>query len=79
MAALRTSHTSSTLTAGTYRSYLVRFWQSNEQGDWRASTQCVQTGSTLRFGDVESLLTFLQTELGKTKVTHLLEPHSTPD
>ena len=24
------------LTANTYRSYLVRFWQSDEQGGWRA-------------------------------------------
>lgn len=47
----------------TYRSYLVRFWQSNEQGTWRASAQCVQSGNTILFGDVASLLAFLQTEL----------------
>ena len=46
-----------------YRSYLVRFWQSNEQGCWRASAQCVQSGNTVLFGDVESLLAFLQTEI----------------
>ncbi len=46
-----------------YRSYLVRFWQSNEQGPWRASAQCVQTGATQLFGDVESLLAFLHTAL----------------
>lgn len=46
------------VTANTYRSYRVRFWQSNEQGCWRASAQCVQTGETVRFGDVESLLLF---------------------
>lgn len=57
-----TSDTSG-LTANPYRSYLVRFWQSNEQGGWRASAQCVQTGNTLRFGDVGSLLTFLHTEI----------------
>jgi hypothetical protein len=51
------------LTANTYRSYLVRFWQSNEQGCWRASAQCVQTGNTVLFGDVESLFLFLQTEI----------------
>jgi hypothetical protein len=51
------------LTANAYRSYLVRFWQSNEQGSWRASAQCVQTGNTVLFGDVDSLLTFLQTEI----------------
>lgn len=46
-----------------YRSYLVRFWQSNEQGCWRASAQCVQTGNMVLFGDVEHLLAFLQTEI----------------
>jgi hypothetical protein len=51
------------LSADAYRSYLVRFWQSNEQGSWRASAQCVQTGNTVLFGDVDSLLMFLQTEI----------------
>lgn len=46
-----------------YRSYLIRFWQSNEQGCWRASAQCVQTGTTLLFGTVNELLTFLQAEV----------------
>ncbi|MEZ4734669.1 MAG: hypothetical protein R3E79_46855 [Caldilineaceae bacterium] len=58
---------STTLATGAYRSYLVRFWQSNEQGDWRASAQCVQSGSTLLFGDVESLLAFLQQEFVKKR------------
>ena len=49
-----------------YRSYLVRFWHSTEQGAWHASAQCVQTGSTVRFGDVASLLAFLQLELTGT-------------
>lgn len=48
-----------------YRSYLVRFWQSNEAGCWRASAQCVQTNSTLLFGDVASLLAFLHNEIGE--------------
>lgn len=47
-----------------YRSYLVRFWQSHEQGSWRASAQCVQTGNTLLFGNVENLLAFLQAQIG---------------
>ena len=51
-----------TQNASAYRSYLVRFWQSSEQGQWRASAQCVQTGSTLLFGDIPSLLTFLNAE-----------------
>lgn len=56
-------------TNGVYRSYLVRFWQSNEQGCWRASAQCVQTGNTVLFGSVERLLAFLQTEIGATPAT----------
>ena len=54
-------------TSGVYRSYLVRFWQSNDQGCWRASAQCVQTGNTVLFGSVERLLAFLQTEIGATQ------------
>ena len=50
-------------TSGAYRSYLVRFWQSNEQGRWRASAQCVQTGNTVLFGSVERLLAFLSMEI----------------
>ncbi|MEZ4862422.1 MAG: hypothetical protein R3C14_13985 [Caldilineaceae bacterium] len=50
-------------TTDTYCSYLVRFWRSNEHGCWRASAQCVQTGNTVLFGDVASLLAFLQTEI----------------
>jgi len=50
-------------TVNTYRSYLVRFWQSNDQGCWRASAQCVQSGNTALFGDVASLLAFLQMEI----------------
>ncbi|MFN8440639.1 MAG: hypothetical protein U0175_07725 [Caldilineaceae bacterium] len=52
---------------GAYHSYLVRFWQGNRQGCWRASAQCVQTGSTLLFGDVPSLLAFLQQEFPQTE------------
>lgn len=45
-----------------YRSYLVRFWQSHEESGWHASAQCVQTGSTHLFGEIEQLLQFLRTE-----------------
>ncbi len=51
------------ITAAGYRSYLVRFWQSAEQGGWHASAQCVQTGNTVLFGNVECLLAFLQIEI----------------
>ncbi len=50
-------------TASAYRSYLVRLWQSTAQGGWHASAQCVQTGNTVLFGEVEHLWAFLQTEI----------------
>ena len=60
-----------TINAGKgYRSYLVRFWQSTEQGAWHASAQCVQTGSTVRFGDLASLLAFLQVEITGSPPVH---------
>jgi hypothetical protein len=58
-----TTSQSGILTVSVYRSYLVRFWQSNEQGNWRTSAQCVQTGNTVLFSDVDSLLRFLQSEV----------------
>ncbi|MFN8445072.1 MAG: hypothetical protein U0175_30070 [Caldilineaceae bacterium] len=59
MTNLKTTPTAS----GIYRSYLVRFWQSNEHGNWRASAQCVQTANTVMFGDIASLFVFLQCEV----------------
>lgn len=58
----------------TYLSYLVRFWQSNEQGCWRASAHCVQTGNTVLFGDVEHLLAFLHTEIEARSDTATVGP-----
>jgi hypothetical protein len=55
------AHTDNSATL--YHSYLVRLWRSTEQASWRASAQSVQTGNTVHFGDVDSLLTFLQTEI----------------
>ncbi|MEZ4734661.1 MAG: hypothetical protein R3E79_46815 [Caldilineaceae bacterium] len=49
-----------------YRSYLVRFWQSNEEGTWRATAQCIQTGKTFSFGSAELLMVFLQAQVGDT-------------
>ena len=51
------------LWANAYQSYLVRLWQSGEQGEWRASAQCVQSGNTVLFADVEQLLAFLQRQV----------------
>ena len=74
-----TNSRADSLTTNTYRSYLVRFWQSSAEGGWRASAQCVQTGNTVLFGEIEQLLTFLQTEVNPpspaTSVTPPAVPH----
>ncbi|MCE7985032.1 MAG: hypothetical protein DYG89_27985 [Caldilinea sp. CFX5] len=49
-----------------YHAYLIRLWEEGAPGAWRASAQSVQSGITVRFGDIESLLAFLQTELKET-------------
>jgi hypothetical protein len=48
------------LTAGTYRSYLVRLWRSNPHSPLRASALCVQTGALTHFADLPSLFAFLE-------------------
>jgi hypothetical protein len=53
------------LRASAYHSYLVRLWQSNEQGAWRASAQCVQSGNTVLFADIDQLLAFLQRHVSR--------------
>ena len=57
-----------------YHSYLVRFWQSGEQGGWRASAQCVQSGNTVLFADVDQLLAFLQRQVRHRTATETVAP-----
>lgn len=61
-----TASSASSSTTTRYRSYLVRIWQSHEQGSYRASAQCVQTGNTVLFGELSQLLAFLQSEVNVT-------------
>ena len=67
----------SNVSPNSYRSYLVRFWQSSPHeagyGTWRASAQCVQTGQTTLFGDVGSLLTFLETQIRTQTTTRSID------
>ncbi|MEZ4656186.1 MAG: hypothetical protein R2911_01285 [Caldilineaceae bacterium] len=42
-----------------HRSYLLRLWRSNVNGEWRASLQSVQSGERHMFADIDSLLAFL--------------------
>lgn len=62
--------------ASAYQSYLVRFWQSGEQGGWRASAQCVQSGNTVLFADVDQLLAFLQRQVRHREGPAGAEPSS---
>ncbi len=56
-------------TAG-YHSYLVRLWQTHPQSAWRASAQCVQTGTTILFADLATLCAFLNAQTGGQAVDH---------
>lgn len=51
-----------------YHSYLVRIWQTHPQSAWRASAQCVQTGTTILFADLATLCAFLNTQTGQASV-----------
>ncbi len=46
-----------------YRSYLVRLWRHNPQGQWLASVQEVRTGATQHFAQPEKLWAYLQAEM----------------
>jgi hypothetical protein len=43
-----------------YIAYLVRLWQDNQQGPWRASAQSVQTGEKVLFASPAELFAFLE-------------------
>lgn len=45
-----------------YQSYLLRLWRTQE-GEWHGSLQAAQNGERHLFADVESLVTFLYTQL----------------
>lgn len=49
-------------TSQLYHSYLVRLWQDESQGAWRALVQSVQSGETIHFADLESLFAFLRAQ-----------------
>jgi hypothetical protein len=55
---------------GIYHSYLVRLWQDNAQAPWRASLQSVQTGETVRFGDLDALFAFLAAQTARQPADH---------
>jgi hypothetical protein len=53
----------SSTAAPTYLSYLLRLWRDHQQAPWRASLESTATGDARRFGDLDSMWTFLQTQL----------------
>lgn len=46
-----------------YLSYLLRLWRDHRQAPWRASLESTRTGDVHRFGDLETMWTFLQAQL----------------
>lgn len=44
-------------------SYLIRIWQSGQNGSWRASAQSIQSGETIRFADLASFFVFLEGQI----------------
>ena len=55
----------------TYRSFLLRLWQVERNGDWiwRCSLEETGTGENHRFVDLEALFGFLCAETGALLVT----------
>lgn len=53
--------------APVYHSYLVRLWQEGPSASWRASVQCVRTGTTVCFVDRQELLTFLVAQMEESQ------------
>ena len=49
-----------------YNTYLIRLWQDTPDGSWRASAQSIQGGEITRFGSLQALFAFLETETKKS-------------
>jgi len=68
MSATQTASSDHPTSGGGYHSYLVRIWQTHPQSAWRASAQCVQTGTTILFADLATLCAFLIAQTGERTV-----------
>jgi hypothetical protein len=62
----------------TYRSYLLRVWQSNERGQpvWLASLEDPHTRRVLHFNSLEELWRFLKEQVALSDSTSPLFPDS---
>ena len=54
------------LNESNYQAYLLRLWRDGPRNRWRASLQSTKAGDTQLFADVQSLLTFLQSQTDET-------------
>lgn len=54
----------------TYRSYLLRLWQTEQNGNfvWRCSLEEASTGQRQNFASLAALLAFLRAETGEQPV-----------
>lgn len=43
-----------------YKAFMVRLWQDDEDAPWRASVQTVRTGDVIHFATVFGLVSFLR-------------------
>ncbi len=59
-----------------YKAYLVRLWQDNDRGLWRASAHSVHTGEKVLFASLAELFTFLE---GQTLAGPAEEPAAPED
>lgn len=46
----------------TYKAFMIRLWQDDENAPWRASVQMVRTGETIHFASVLELLGFVRAQ-----------------
>lgn len=57
------------LNESNYQAYLLRLWRDGPRNRWRASLQSTKASDTQLFADVQSLLTFLQSQTDETTNT----------
>lgn len=48
--------------AQTYKAFMIRLWQDDENAPWRASVQMVRTGETIHFASVLELIGFVRAQ-----------------
>lgn len=50
-----------------YQAYLIRLWQEEEQGEWRATLENPHTGERKGFANLDSLITYLRAKTNSSQ------------